>query len=97
MFHMTTITLESVWPYMANYYFKSDEEEWRQLTELAKCVHSAVFYPGKSKEMYKELFFYALVSDLYRIGTQYWLVHKFGYQSRYKEGKMVSEHLYFQL
>ncbi len=70
--------------------FESDEEEQREPTELAKCLYSAIFYTGKSKEMCKELFFYARVSvlgirrstSLVKIGTG-------------KE-KVVPEHLYMK-
>ncbi len=38
-------------PAMATTIFRSDKEERRELTELAKYLHSAIFYPGKYKEM----------------------------------------------
>ncbi len=37
--------------------FKNKEEERREPTELAKYLHSAIFYTGKLKEMCKDLFF----------------------------------------
>ncbi len=73
-----------------NYYFKSDGEERRELTELAKCVHSTIFYTGKSKELCKELFFMCW----YQIDTLYRPIHWFG--DRYRGGKkIVLEQLYF--
>ncbi len=59
---------------MAATIFKSDEEERRD-SELAKCLQLATFYSGKSKEMCKELFLYALVSDPYLLlaDVQVWV------------------------
>ncbi len=36
--------------------FKSIEEEQKELTELARYLHSAIYFNGKSKEMCKEMF-----------------------------------------
>ncbi len=41
--------------------------------ELAKCLHSAIFNNGKSKQMCKELFFQALVSDQYSVSGKFWV------------------------
>ncbi len=49
---------------LATISFKNGEEERRELTEIAKCLHSAKFYAGKSKEMCKELFFAGIGSVL---------------------------------
>ncbi len=44
--------------------------EKRELTGLAKCLHSTVVRTLKSKEMFKEMFF----MRWYGITTQYWLI-----------------------
>ncbi len=64
-------------------FFKSDEEEWKELTEPAKCLDSAIFYTEKSKEMRQELFFmhWNWISALYRP------IWKFGYWNPYWEGR----------
>ncbi len=64
-----------------NYFFKSVKEERRELTELAKYLHSAIFYTGKSKEMYQESFYMSWCW----IATRYLPVHKFGYWNQYQE------------
>ncbi len=52
---------------LATTIFKSDEEELKEPTELAKYLHSKIFYTGKSKEMCKEVFFKALILDWYSV------------------------------
>ncbi len=45
-----------------------NKEERRDPTELAKCLHSAMFDTGKSKDMCEVLFFFnALVSRVRRV------------------------------
>ncbi len=56
--------------------FKSGKEGQKELTELAKCLDSAVCNNGNSKEMCTELFFCALVLDQYSLLTnqQVWII-----------------------
>ncbi len=68
---------------LATAIFKSEEEEWKEPTELAKFLHFAIFHTGKSNEMCKELFF----MHWFWISTQYRPIQRFGYWNWYWEGK----------
>ncbi len=67
--------------------FKNDEEERGELRELVKCLHSTIFYTGKSKEKYKELFF----TCWYQIGTPYRQIREFGCLNRIRKKKNCIE------
>ncbi len=54
---VSNLTSASTSLLLATIIFKGDEEGRGELKELAKCLHSAIFYTSKSKKMRKELFF----------------------------------------
>ncbi len=72
-----------------NYCFKSNEDERREPTELAKYLHSAKFYTGKSKEMCKEVILWAGIGLVLSIGRSTSL----GVWISIGKEKIVSEHL----
>ncbi len=66
---------------------KSYKDGRRKLTELAKCLHLAIFYSGKSKEMCEELVFMLL----HRTGAPTGL--GLGIEISIRKKKMVLERL----
>ncbi len=70
---------------------KSYKEERRGPTELAECLHLAIFYSEKSKEMCKELFFMCWYWTSTQTSGRYANLD-IGIAIRKEE--MVSEHLY---
>ncbi len=76
---------------LATSIFKSHEEERGEQTELAKCLHSAIFYTLKSRvrRCVRNWVFLFVCFNLcwYQISTQSRPIHKFGCRNRYQEGK----------